>query len=106
MGYPCAEDACSGQILGFVPFLCTPCTPSEAPSRVVVDAEASLFFLGEKKKKINAEEELRSRGVTLALARVHPPVLALWERAGAIDAIGKDRVFDTVRDAVHRLSDG
>jgi len=41
-----------------------------------------------------------------ALARVHPSVLALWERAGAIDAIGKDRVFDAVRDAVHRLSDG
>ena len=79
----------------------------EAPSCVVVDVEAvHLTDTDGADMLIQVEEELRSRGVTLALARVHPPVLALWERAGAIDAIGKDRVFDTVRDAVHRLSDG
>jgi len=79
----------------------------EAPSCVVVDAEAvHLTDTDGADMLIQVEEELRSQGVTLALARVHPPVLALWERAGAIDAIGKDRVFDTVRDAVHRLSDG
>ena len=50
------------------------------------------------------EEELRSQEVALALARVHPPVFALWERAGVIDAIGEGRVFDTVRDTVHTLS--
>jgi hypothetical protein len=44
--------------------------------------------------------------VALALARVHPPVFALWERAGAIDAIGKSMVFATVRDAVDTLSAG
>ena len=55
---------------------------------------------------IQVEEELRAQGVALALARVHPPILALWERAGAIDAIGRARVFGTVRDAVHTLSAG
>jgi hypothetical protein len=55
---------------------------------------------------IQVEEELRSQGVALALARVHPPVLALWERAGAIDVIGKGRIFDTVREAVQALSAG
>ena len=79
----------------------------EAPSCVVVDAEAvHLTDTDGADMLIQVEEELRSRGVTLALARVHPPVLALWQRAGAIDAIGEDRVFDTVRDAVHKLSDG
>ena len=44
--------------------------------------------------------ELRSQDVWLALARVEPESLELWTRAGAIDAVGRDRVFDTVRQAV------
>ncbi len=52
---------------------------------------------------MQVEEELLGQG---ALARVHPPVLALWERAGAIDAIGAGMVFATVRDAVHTLPAG
>ena len=55
---------------------------------------------------IQVEEELQSQGTALALARVHPPVLALWERAGVIEAVGEGSVFDTVRDAVRALSDG
>ena len=55
---------------------------------------------------IQVEEELRAQGLVLALARVHPPIFALWERAGAIDAIGRGRVFGTVREAVHALSAG
>jgi SulP family sulfate permease len=47
--------------------------------------------------------ELRSRGITLALARVQPAILELWTRAGAIDALGSHRVFDTVREAVRGL---
>ena len=54
---------------------------------------------------IQVEEELQSQGTTLALARVHPPVLALWERAGVVAAVGESNVFDSVRDAVHALSD-
>ena len=55
---------------------------------------------------IQVEEELRSQGVAVALARVHPPVFALWERAGVIDVIGEGMVFGTVRQAVHTLSAG
>ena len=47
--------------------------------------------------------ELRAQGITLALARVQPAILELWTRAGAIDALGPDRVFDTVREAVRSL---
>jgi MFS superfamily sulfate permease-like transporter len=53
---------------------------------------------------IQIEEELRARGTTLALAGVHPPVLALWERAGLIEAVGERNVFDTVDEAVRGLS--
>jgi sulfate permease, SulP family len=47
--------------------------------------------------------ELRARGTTLALARVEPSILDLWTRAGAIDAVGAERVFGTVREAVTAL---
>ena len=78
----------------------------EAPRFVVVDAEAvHLTDTDGADILIQVEEELRSQGTALALARVHPPVLALWERAGVIEAIGEDKVFDTVRDAVQALSD-
>ena len=72
---------------------------------MLIDAEAvHLTDTDGADMLIQVEEELRSQGVPLALARVHPPVFALWECAGVIDAIGKGRVFDTVRDAVHTLS--
>ena len=78
-----------------------------APRWVVVDAEAvHLTDTDGADILIQVEEELRSQGVVLALARVHPPVLALWERAGVIDAIGEGKVFNRVRDAVHAHSDG
>jgi high affinity sulfate transporter 1 len=77
------------------------------PTCVVVDAEAvHLTDTDGADILIQVEEELQSQGVTLALARVHPPVLALWERAGVIDAIGEGRIFITVRDAVHSLAEG
>ena len=41
--------------------------------------------------------------VWLALARVEPETLELWTRAGAIDAVGPDHVFETVRAAVQAL---
>ena len=77
----------------------------DAPTCIVVDAEAvHLTDTDGADMLMQVEEELRARGVALALARVHPPVFALWERAGAIDAIGAGMVFATVRDAVHTLS--
>ena len=50
-------------------------------------------------------EELRSQGTSLLLAAVHPPVLALWRRAGVISEIGEDAVFETVADAVRSTTE-
>ena len=78
----------------------------EALAAIVVDAEAvHLTDTDGADILIQVEEELESHGTALVLARVHPPVLALWKRAGVIDAIGEGNVFDTVRDAVQALTD-
>jgi sulfate permease, SulP family len=47
--------------------------------------------------------DLRSRGISLAFAHVEPAILNLWTRAGAIDALGPDRIFETVRAEVQAL---
>ena len=52
---------------------------------------------------IQIAEDLRSRGISLAFAHLEPFVLDLWTRAGAIDAVGPDHVFETVRAAVQTL---
>jgi SulP family sulfate permease len=76
------------------------------PRCIVVDAEAvHLTDTDGADILIQVEEELQSQGIALALARVHPPVLALWERAGVVAAVGEGNVFDSVRDAVDALSD-
>jgi hypothetical protein len=31
---------------------------------------------------------------------VHPPVLALWQRAGVLDVVGADSVYETVARAI------
>jgi sulfate permease, SulP family len=74
------------------------------PACLVVDASAvHLTDTDGADILIQIEEELRARGTTLALAGVHPPVLALWERAGLIEAVGERNVFDTIDDAVRGL---
>ena len=52
---------------------------------------------------IQIAQELRSQGISLAVAHLEHSIGELWTRAGAIDAIGPDRVFETVREAVHAL---
>jgi len=77
----------------------------EAPVCIVVDAEAvHLTDTDGADILIQVEDELQAQGTALVLARVHPPVLALWKRAGVIDAVGEGRVFETVRDAVRAFS--
>jgi MFS superfamily sulfate permease-like transporter len=49
--------------------------------------------------------ELRTKDTALVLARVHPEVLELWRRAGVIDAIGDDAVFESVDEAVQTLAE-
>jgi sulfate permease, SulP family len=44
--------------------------------------------------------ELGSQGISVAFAHLESSILELWTRAGAIDAIGPDHVFETVRAAV------
>ena len=79
----------------------------EAPRGVVVDAEAiHLTDTDGADILIQVGEELRSQGIALALADVHPPVFALWKRAGVIDAVGDRNVFDSVSDAVEALANG
>jgi sulfate permease, SulP family len=52
---------------------------------------------------IELARELESQSVALALARVESSILDLWRRAGAIDAIGPERVFRTVHEGVQAL---
>ena len=76
-----------------------------APTGAVVDAE-SVYLTDTDGADIliQVAEELRSQGVRLVLCRVHASVLALWRRAGVIDAIGEDGVFETIPAAVEALN--
>ena len=47
--------------------------------------------------------DLRSRGISLAFAHLDRSILDLWTRADAIQAIGPDHVFESVRAAVQAL---
>ena len=78
----------------------------DTPTCIVVDAEAiHLTDTDGADILIQVEEELQAQGTSLVLARVHPPVLALWDTCRSDHAVGKDGVFATVRDAVEALSD-
>ena len=46
---------------------------------------------------------LDAAGVSLALARVHGPVVDMLERAGVVDAVGRERVGGRVEDVVRKL---
>jgi SulP family sulfate permease len=72
------------------------------PARVVVDAESvHLTDTDAADILIQVTGELRARGTTLVLAHVHPESLELWRRAGVVDAIGEDRIYESVADAVN-----
>lgn len=66
---------------------------------VVVDADAiPLTDTDGADVLAQVRDELKAQGVELELARVHAPILALWQRAGAVN--GDIRVYETVREAV------
>ena len=46
--------------------------------------------------------ELRDRGIKLGLAELHADARELLNRAGVIECIGSDMVFDAVEDAFRR----
>jgi SulP family sulfate permease len=77
------------------------------PTGVVIDADAvHMTDTDGADVLIQVARELRSHGTSLALAQVHPPTLELWRRAGLMEVIGDDGVFETVREAVDALSGG
>jgi sulfate permease, SulP family len=68
---------------------------------VVVDAESvQMTDTDGADILIQVGDELRADGARLALARVHPPILELWQRAGVPEAQNGAQIFETVRDAV------
>jgi sulfate permease, SulP family len=71
---------------------------------VVLDAEAvSLTDTDGADMLIELAHELRSKGTSLALARAQSSILDLWRRAGVLEAIGSDRTFHTVHEAVEAM---
>jgi sulfate permease, SulP family len=46
--------------------------------------------------------EMSAKGIWFGIARAEEAILDQWDRGGAIDAIGRDSVFASVRDAADR----
>jgi SulP family sulfate permease len=68
--------------------------------RLIVDADAIHLTDTDGADTIaDAARTLNERGITLALVGLHPPVQALWERAGVFDVIGDHAIFDTIAEA-------
>ncbi len=51
---------------------------------------------------VQVREELAADNISLTFVGVHPPVLALWQRAGVSDA-ANDTVYETVGEALEAL---
>ena len=47
--------------------------------------------------------ELHGAGVDIALAEVRLPVREMARRSGLLDALGEDRIFHTIQEAVEAL---
>jgi SulP family sulfate permease len=75
-----------------------------AVEALVVDAEAvSLTDTDGADMLIELAQELRAKNASLALARVQSSILDLWRRGGVVDAIGSERTFHTVHEAVESV---
>jgi SulP family sulfate permease len=76
----------------------------EGARAIVVDATAiHLSDTDGADIIVQVAEELAADGIGLTFVGVHPPVLALWRRAGLFDAVGDDTVYETVGAAVAAL---
>jgi SulP family sulfate permease len=74
---------------------------SGTPKGVVIDADAiHLTDADGADILIEVAEELAANEILIGLVAVHPPVLALWQRAGVLDAVGADSVYETVERAI------
>jgi high affinity sulfate transporter 1 len=87
-----------GQVLTLIERSATPVRwfvlDAEAITRTDTDGLEALSQLA---------KDCKSRGVTLAFARVKGPLYELFERAGYLDEIGREHVFPTVESAVDEL---
>jgi high affinity sulfate transporter 1 len=71
------------------------------PDTVVFDLEATVAADVPACDEVREiAEELHADGMVLSLVRVHGPVMALFERAGVLEVVGRDRVFAIVLEAV------
>ena len=75
---------------------------SDASARaVVIDMEAVAHTDTDGADILTSmASEMRAKGIWFGIARVEAAILDQWDRSGAIDAIGGDRVFGSVREAV------
>jgi SulP family sulfate permease len=74
---------------------------------VVIDAEAVTLTDTDGADILRqVADELHRQGAALLLARVHLATLQLWERAGLLDVIGADSVFESINEAVTALENG
>jgi SulP family sulfate permease len=74
-----------------------------APHTVIVDM-SGVFDIEYTALKMfaDAEQRLRSRGVTLWLAALNPEVLMLVQRSPIGEALGRERMFHNLEQAVER----
>ena len=71
-----------------------PLVGADAPE-LVARIDGPLFFANANRIR---------DGITVGLARIEHDVLALWQRAGAIDVVGTDRIFSSIHEAVYTLA--
>ena len=74
------------------------------PKAVILDVAANAELdITSSEKVIELVTALRSAGVDFALAGVRTPVIENARRSGVLAAIGEDRIFRTIDEAVHAL---
>jgi high affinity sulfate transporter 1 len=80
-------------------------TEREPPARsVVVDLELTQDLdVPAAEALLLLATRLADAGIPLALARVHGPAAEMLERAGVVQAVGRDRIGGRVEDAVRAL---
>jgi len=71
------------------------------PHTVVVDLDAATMIdMDGIEILVKIFEELERQDIKLLLARMDPGYIVLFEKMGALDVIGKEKFFETVRAAV------
>ena len=73
----------------------------QSPKAVVIDlGSATLIDMDGAEILTKLYEELGKKGIEVVLARVPDSQVDLLTRSGTVDAIGRENLYETVRDAV------